>query len=260
MSTTSNNGFRPLIGLTPVSGVRPDWVEFVPGDPVNILYSTYYTAVEAAGGLSVSIPITADPSTATRSLERMDGLILTGGPDICPGFYGQESTPGIRDIDYNRDVVEIALVQKALAMGLPVLGICRGVQLINVALGGTLHQDVSRVFPEVLEHVQRAPKKVNTHQVHISENTKLISILDDPSVWVNSHHHQAVAEPAPELTVSARAKDGVIEAVENSDHPFFVGVQWHPEGAWRVDASAFKLFQSFVEAAAKYGQDNKDTK
>ncbi|MEW6267347.1 MAG: gamma-glutamyl-gamma-aminobutyrate hydrolase family protein [Thermodesulfobacteriota bacterium] len=240
---------RPLIGLTCQSRPGPDWASFTPGQPLDAVFRSYSRGVEAAGGLPVLLPLASDARTAEATISRLDGLLLTGGEDVAPRCYGEEPRAGLEEVDYQRDLMEIVMVRTASRLGLPMLGICRGIQLLNAALGGALYQDLSRQVPGCLEHRQSAPKGVATHLVKIREDTRLASIIGSETIWVNSRHHQAVRDPAPGFIPAAVASDGVIEALERLGPPFVLAVQWHPEGLWSHDQAALKLFSALVEAA-----------
>jgi putative glutamine amidotransferase len=223
-----------------------------PGRPADFVIRDYSRAVETTGGLPVLIPVPLATRTGLETLARLDGLLLTGGDDVHPRCYGEEPLPALGEVDYQRDLAEIALVRAALESGLPVLGICRGLQLINVACGGTLYQDIFTQRPDCQGHRQSAPRDTNTHKVQVLETSRLHDVLGQTLVWVNSRHHQAVRDPAPGLTPSARAGDGLIEALEKPDHPFLLAVQWHPEGTWSHDEYSLKLFQALTGAAKSY--------
>jgi putative glutamine amidotransferase len=153
------------------------------------------------------------------------------------------------DLDEELDLAELAVTRAVLDRNLPLFAVCRGIQVLNVALGGTLIQDIATQVEEAINHVQLAPKHVTTHEVRLEPGSLLTKILNRRALQVNGRHHQAVKETAPGLRVAARAPDGVIEAVECPDRRFVLGVQWHPEGTWRVDAPSRKLFQALVRAS-----------
>jgi putative glutamine amidotransferase len=154
-------------------------------------------------------------------------------------------------VDDAQDRIELELTWQAMASDLPVLGICRGLQVLNVAMGGTLYQDIARQAAKACNHAPRADRGVVSHKVRIEPHTRLQSILQRRSLWVNSKHHQAVNRPAPGLAVGAVATDGIIEALEAADRTFVIAVQWHPEGLWQKDASTRKLFKALIAAAGK---------
>jgi putative glutamine amidotransferase len=242
---------RPIIGITCSRSVDGRWSDYSLGHFMDFAFDAYGQAVLNCGGAPLLVPISQDKSSLAAICERLDGLILSGGPDINPRYYGQESRPGLMDVDEPQDRMELELTRQALAVDLPVLGICRGLQILNVALGGTLVQDIVRQIPKAGNHSPRADRSTVTHKVRIEPRTRLHGILQRRTLWVNSKHHQAVSRPAPGLAVCAVATDGVIEALEAGDREFVVAVQWHPEGLWHADVSARRLFKALVAAAAK---------
>jgi putative glutamine amidotransferase len=204
----------------------------------------YLAAVRAAG----LEPVTLTPASRV-DLDSIDGLLLTGGSDVDPARYGEERTIGCEAPDGERDEFEIRLVELALADRLPILAICRGIQLLNVALGGTLIQDL----PTTALHRVRNPddppgRHAVAHTIRVAPGTRLASIVGAGEFAVNSRHHQAVKRVAPSLMVSAVAPDGVIEAVEMPGDDFVVAVQWHPEDRVHVSEGDRKLFEAFAQA------------
>jgi putative glutamine amidotransferase len=204
----------------------------------------YVRCVEAAGGLPILLPV-ADPSTAEDYLSLVDGLLLIGGDDVDPSLYGAAEHPDLGPVDRSRDRFEIALIKAATRDRLPTLGICRGVQVMNVALGGTLFQHVPGEIPAALEH---GGGYADVHDVAVVAGCRLAAAVGAARLTVNSHHHQAIDRAAPGLVVTARSSDGVAEAAEAPGHPFLVGVQWHPERMGGADSTR-RLFAAFVEAA-----------
>ena len=243
---------RPLIGLTCYTRSGPDWTSMAPGLYQDFVFRNYPRSVFQAGGQPVLLPVSPDPEAVLDVLDRLDGLVLTGGPDVAPHLYGQMPKPGLDNIDLERDRMEWALALAAWDQGLPTLGICRGVQLMNVVHGGDLYQDISREAPEAGLHTVLAPKSVLTHPVIVAAGTRLASIMGEGRVMVNSGHHQAVRAPAPELVVAARAEDGIIEALERPGGSFHLGVQWHPEGTAESDEPSRNLFRALTRAADEY--------
>jgi len=180
---------------------------------------------------------------------RFDGLLLGGGSDVAPERYGRERLPNASlDVDEVRDDTEFPLLAAALRDGSPVLGVCRGLQVMNVGLGGTLIQDLPTQSPSEVPHDDSGPDRTNRiHPVRVERETRLGRIAGAPEIGVNSRHHQAIERPAGNLLVSATAPDGTIEAVESADGPWLVAVQWHPENL-RDDEVSRRLFREFVEA------------
>lgn len=242
---------RPIIGITCSRSVNGRWSDYSLGHFMEFAFDAYSQAVLNGGGAPLLVPISQDKDSLAAVCSRIDGLILTGGPDINPRFYKEEPRAGLRDVDEAQDRMEIELTRQALAADLPVFGICRGLQVLNVAMGGTLYQDIERQAPEACNHSPRADRGTVSHKVMIEPHTRLQGILQRRSLWVNSKHHQAVNQPASGLVASAVATDGIIEALEASDQTFVIAVQWHPEGLWEKDAAARKLFKALVSAAGK---------
>ena len=195
------------------------------------------------------IPVFKDLEATRAVLARIDGLFLTGGKDVCPRLFGEEPIVGIRGMDYERDLMEIELTREAERLDMPILGICRGIQVISVAFGGTLYQDIYTQVPGCLDHNQKAIKGTNTHTVRVVSGSGLSKILKSGTAWVNSNHHQAVKDLPPGFVTSATANDGIIEAIEKPDHPFLLGIQWHAEGTWMHDEASRRIFSALVEAA-----------
>ena len=208
----------------------------------------YWEAVEDAGGTPVILPPVDSPGVMSHYLEICDGYILSGGDDIDPAYWGVDPEPGLGEIDPRRDQFEMDLVHGILERDKPALFICRGIQVLNVALGGTLIQDLH----SDMAHRQGAPRYHPFHDILLEKTGILYQLFGRETVKVNSFHHQAIGSLAPGLTVTARTRDGVVEAVEHPDRQWILGVQWHPE-AMRDELSA-RLFEGLVEAAGKMNQ------
>jgi putative glutamine amidotransferase len=217
----------------------------------------YRRALEWAGARVVEVATGTPAAQRAREdpegfLAPFDGLLLPGGADIAPHRYGQTSVHPTVTIDAERDELELALARAAVAQGLPVLGICRGIQTLNVALGGTLWQDLPSEHPSAVRHRDPAPadRRRLLHPVAIRAGTLLHRILGREQLWVNSLHHQAVRDLAPGLRPCAEAPDAIVEGAEAPDRPFVLGVQWHPEELWDADPAHAALFAAFCRAAA----------
>jgi putative glutamine amidotransferase len=194
------------------------------------LNAAYTRAIEHAGGLPVIVPPVADAASLGALLDRVDAVVITGGEDVDPARYGHTPHARAGAPHIARDATEIALVAGARERSLPTLAICRGIQLLNVALGGTLVQDIVSERPGALDHDPEAPRSARVHDVVLEHDSALARILGATSLRVNSIHHQAIDRVAESLRVTARAPDGIIEGVEGSDAEWWVvGVQWHPE-------------------------------
>lgn len=240
---------QPLIGITCSRILGGAWSIYSPGHFMDYTYDEYSRAVTHCGGAPVLLPVALNQNTLATVLDRIDGLILSGGPDIHPRHYKEAPRAGLGEIDDGLDRMELAAAGMAYRMNKPILGICRGIQTLNVSLGGSLYQDIASQVEGAINHLQNAPKSVNTHIVNITPETRLAGIFKSKKIWVNGKHHQAVKVPATGLEVSATAEDGVVEAVEDPAKRFVVAVQWHPEGTWENDRFALKLFRAFVAAA-----------
>jgi putative glutamine amidotransferase len=235
-----------------VAALTPEDHDFEP-EPAyrfEFIKQQYYESIEQAGGLPLVIPSTENLLMIPRYLELIDGLLLIGGEDIHPSLYDQRLHPTTRPQAPRRDQLEIEMVRGCRRLDLPVLGICRGLQLINVACGGTLHQELT-VVEEAGEHRQQGELDFSTrHPVLIQPGSRLHDIIGAGRIETNTGHHQAVDRPGRGLSVAAVAEDGVIEALEGEG--FLVGVQWHPE-AWAAESYSQALFSAFCSAAAGKG-------
>ncbi len=263
---------KPLIGLTP--DVEKSDKDFFQRD--SRLSVNYSEAIKAAGGIPVILPLTTDRDTLRELLGRCDGLLLTGGGDVGAKQYDPKLPAKekklIRGVDDARDEMEIFLIWETLAAQKPVLGICRGIQTMNVAGGGTLVVDIPTWKLQKCEIATKMHKKHNTklpmefleppvlhrrkpkpaeHDIGIEPGSRLREILSASRFRVNSFHHQAVGRVARDFRVTARAPDGVIEAIEHSSHPFALGVQFHPERMFRNTPKILRLFAAFINAAQK---------
>jgi putative glutamine amidotransferase len=211
---------------------------------------SYIRAVTEAGAAPLLIPYVADKTRLRALYEVLDGLVLSGGEDVDPAHFGEPPHPGIRRVHPERDETELTLARWAMEQGMPLLAICRGIQVFNVALGGNLYQDIQAQLPGAERHdwYPGYPRDHLPHSVVVPSGTHLSRILGTTFLPVNSLHHQAVKDVAPGLTVVARAPDQVIEAVEAVGHSFAIGVQWHPEELIYSDIRARWLFDALVEA------------
>lgn len=242
---------RPLIGITCSRLVGGAWGLYSPGSFMDYTYEEYSRAVLACGGAPILIPIAQEEDSIEAILDHAAGLILSGGPDLHPRCYGELPQPHLGDVDEALDRTELAVARAALRRDLPLLGICRGIQVLNVSLGGTLYQDIPSQVPNAINHYQSADKRSTSHWVEVPPATALAKMVGAGQVWVNSKHHQAVKDPAPGVEVCARAPDGLIEAIQDPRRRFALGVQWHPEGTWTTDPAARGLFQALVVAAGR---------
>jgi len=218
---------------------------------VQAVPDNYLELLDSVGLAALLIPVSGSPDRAAELADRIDGLLLTGGGDVDPAAYAAPQRPQTAGVDRRRDDVEIELVRIACQRGLPVLAVCRGIQLLNVALGGTLVQDLPTADPPRPGHMAVQSWNTAAHPVRLEPGTLLHRLLG-PEVTVNSLHHQAVDRAAPGLRVAARAPDDVIEAVEDSGGQFVVGLQWHPEmlGPDHPSTAVFRQFAAAAGAAA----------
>lgn len=209
----------------------------------------YVQAVKIAGGIPLILPIVEEEHAVQRQVELIDGLLLSGGYDVSPSHYGEEPQRYLGEICPERDAYELALVNVTYASEKPIFGICRGLQLLNVAFGGTLYQDIPHALPASLQHGQKAKPEEATHTVELVEGSLLQQVMKAATLLTNSYHHQAIKELAPGFKVNARAKDGVIEGIEKIGDLFILAVQWHPELMIMKHMQMQCLFQGLVEAA-----------
>jgi len=238
----------PLIGIT--TSLTPD------GDngttpPRAHLNRAYVAAVQRAGGVPVLLPPYLDPPARDALWSRLDGLVLSGGGDVDPARFGEARRPEVDGVSEARDALEMELANRAVDGAVPLLAICRGIQVLNVARGGSLVQHIPAEVPEACAHAQSAPRHEPTHAVAVRvEGTLLGRVLALPELRVNSFHHQAIRRLGAGLRETAWAPDGVIEGVDMPGAPgFVVGVQWHPEDLADRDPAARRLFEALVEAA-----------
>ena len=242
----------PIIGIT--ATLKED-VDTVAERPLGRFVRSdldYVEGVAGAGGAPVVLPPVGDESSAEALIHSLDGLLLSGGSDLDPGYYGEEPVPELGVTLPERDAFEMALVGLALRRGMPVFGICRGMQVLNVALGGTLYQDLpSQWEQDPLKHRQDTPKWQPTHEVRVSEGSYIAEVMGRESVKVNSYHHQGIRDLAEGLIVTGRSSDGVIEAVEAEDlsERWLLGVQWHAEAMRGAGPQQESLFEAHVSAA-----------
>ena len=235
-----DSNFCPIVGIT--SSFNADRQSY------SLQRSYVDTIIENSG-----IPVIIPPQKRKRDIQKLfcqiDALLLPGGPDIDPVYFQEEPRYITKTLDPERDRLEIMLTRMALEENKPVLGICRGIQIINVAAGGDVYQDIEAQRSGTLLHEQKAPRWYPTHEIVIQPETILFQILRVPHLRVNSHHHQAVRKLAPGFRVSALANDRIIEAIEHTSLKFVLGVQWHPELMWRRYPLFKRVFTALIEAS-----------
>ena len=230
---------KPIIGVTPSVDEEMHRCVVQPG---------YLESIDRAGGLGLMLPLTDRDEDIARFVELCDGFLFVGGPDIEPQHYGQELLPECGPQNLARDAMEWKLMEAALAADKPVLGVCRGIQVLNAVLGGTLYQDIPSQYGTALSHAMpEPPYNREAHPVRIVEGTPLAGL---PAVeGVNSRHHQAILDLAPGLEVMAYASDGIIEAARMPEKRFVWAVQWHPEAFWEEEGMNLELFRKLIQAA-----------
>ena len=231
---------KPVIGVMPLWDDRKDSLWMLPG---------YLDGISLAGGIPVIFPFSSDDQELKQLTGMFDGFLFTGGHDVAPELYGQKPLPGLIDSCPKRDRMETIVLQQAIAADKPVLGICRGIQFINAALGGTLYQDLPSQHPSDVEHHEAPPYDKHAHDVRIMRDSPLYQCLGTAWLSVNSYHHQAVNRLAPGLSPMAVSADGLTEALYKPDQCFLWAVQWHPEFSLQSDENSRKIFGAFVRAA-----------
>lgn len=233
------NNKKPLILVT---------ADYNYANNASSIKNLYCEALEQAGAAPVVLPLSENVDLLDIYIDKCDGLMVSGGQDIDAAYYGEDNMPYNGEISPYRDIMELKLIKKAILANKPVLGICRGIQVVNAAMGGTLYQDIYEQVKDrqLIKHSQNAPRWHATHQVVIRKNSFMWDVFKTEKVSVNSFHHQAVKDIAPGFEVTAWSEDGIIEAIEYSKTNFAVGVQWHPEDLWKRDALQRELFKGFV--------------
>jgi len=228
---------KPMIGIT--ASLECTTVKI---QRVNI------DAIESSGGIPVIVPYYRQEESVLTLADSLDGLLLSGGSDIDPTLFGEEPVPQLGSITPDRDWLEGILIKQFLIKKKPILGICRGCQILNITAGGGMYQDIySQTGRSLLQHAQQAPRDHASHWVTIEKGTMFYEIMGLEKIKVNSFHHQAVYPLAPGFVLAAQSSDGLIEAFESEEHPFVVGVQWHPEDLFANQMEAKKLFAAFVQ-------------
>lgn len=238
----------PACTVAVTAGIRPD------GDTSRVrLTAAYVTALENAGLVPLIVPPLSSAKAAASVLDSVSGLVLTGGEDVDPARYGEERHEKVRSVNAARDATEAALIREARVRQIPVLAICRGIQILNVALGGTLVQDIPSQCQTNIDHDEEGPRNSRSHEVAIEPGSLIARAVGVDRCAVNSFHHQSVKRVAEGMRVTARSPDGVIEGIESADRDWWVlGVQWHPEemtdSAEPWDRGLFRAFARKLEA------------
>lgn len=232
---------KPIIGVTTFEELEKGY---------HSVNSNYIKAVFAAGGIPVNIPIIHDEDDYDRYLNLLDGIVLTGGIDLCPLSYNENPLKEVDTISSIRDKYEIGLFKKAYEKRMPILGICRGLQIINVCLGGNLYQDINKQVSNSLGHAPSGtPRDEFYHMIRIKNNTKLYNIFGRENLAVNSLHHQSIKELGENLIATAFSEDGIIEAIEAIDDRFLMGVQFHPESFVDKHPEYIDIFKELISVS-----------
>lgn len=241
---------KPIIGIT-ANSLFSEGGTF-PGMERVYVNQTYIHSVLLAGGVPILLPSVNTDQAVLEQLDRVDAIILSGGSDINPLLFGEEPDAKLDFVLPDRDTYEIRLTCLTHQSGKPLLGICRGIQVINVAFGGTLYQDICSQAPNcTLKHSQSSRRDFAGHTVDIVPGSMLQQIFDEFSLSVNSYHHQAVKDAAPGFIINAMSRDGIIEGIEKPGEPYLLGVQWHPEMLVESYPVMLELFKRLVKEAKK---------
>ena len=230
---------KPIVGVMPLWDDEKDSIWMLPG---------YMDGINRAGAIPVIFPFSEDMSELEQLMEVCDGFLFTGGHDVSPQLYHEKPLAGLVSCCEKRDVMETYVLRRAMEADKPVLGICRGIQFINAALGGTLYQDLPLQHPSETNHHGHAPYDRPVHDVKVDKGSPLYKYLKLENLPVNSYHHQAVKDMAKGLEVMAVAPDGIVEACYKPDQRFLWAVQWHPEFSYKTDESSRKIFSAFIGA------------
>lgn len=232
---------KPVIGVMPLWDTQKESIWMLPG---------YLEGIAQGGGIGIVLPLGCDRRDVEQLVERCDGFLFTGGHDVDPALYQETKQPYCQEICPERDRLEGWVLQEALGQDKPVFGICRGLQFLNVATGGSLYQDIpaQRAGTDSDFHNQAPPYSRGVHRVFVERDSPLHTILGKEEIVVNSLHHQAIKELSPKLRAAAISEDGMIEAAFMCEKKFVLGVQWHPEYNYNTDEGSAKLFSAFVAA------------
>ena len=233
---------KPIIGIVPLVDIERESYWMLPG---------YMKGIEQAGGIPFMLPLTSDEENLQQLAEELDGFLYAGGQDISPNLYAQRRSRMCGQCCHERDEMETILFRMVYEQDKPLLGICRGIQCINVVMGGTLYQDLPSEHSSDTEHHQIPPYDVPVHSVKIIGDSPLYKLLKKEALMVNSYHHQAILTLAPKVSAMAVSEDGLIEAVCVPKKRFIWGIQWHPELSCLVDENSRKIFSEFILMTGK---------
>lgn len=237
---------KPIIGLTSTQDVMV-------GKRISRINQPYIDAVVAAGGVPLIIPVLENGNLSDEYTDVIDGLILTGGEDMSSHYFGEEPVKQIKMIDHNRDRTELGLFHSAYKKGIPIFGICRGHQVINIALGGNLYQDIYSQVPDVLGHTSDYNIDDGYHSIVLEDDSIIMEIIKEKVIAVNSIHHQAIKDIGMNLKVTAYSKDNIVEVIESTNENFILGVQFHPEGMAKKHEKFMDIFKYFINACKNKG-------
>lgn len=237
----------------PVIGIAGELItETIPpviGFQYEYTRNNYARAIELSGGIPCYLPVTSSPDVAREQIRLCDGMLIPGGLDVNPLIYNEQPLPLLEATIPRTDRFQLTLIDEALKLGIPILGSCRGNQILNVAFGGTLYQDVSYATPNPLQHSQLTQLDNPAHSITIFEDTILYDLFGR-NLDVNTFHHQSINQVGEGLKVTAVAPDGIIEGIQLVDHRFVVGVQWHPEMLIDAESTMLPLFKRFIKASS----------
>lgn len=230
---------KKVVGLIPLYDEEKDSLWMLPG---------YMQVLQRCGAIPIILPLTENREDLSQCLDLCDGILMTGGHDVDPEIYHAERKKMCGVSCKERDAMERILFERAMEQDKPILGICRGIQLINALLGGSLYQDLPTEHPSSVEHHMTRPYDVPIHSVEVLKGTMLADLIGAGTYQVNSYHHQAIKDLAKGVTAMAVSEDGLVEAISMPGKKFIVGVQWHPELIFEKDENSIKLVQAFVDA------------
>lgn len=231
---------KPLIGVMPLYDSEKDSYWMLPG---------YFKGIENAGGVPIMMPLTSQADVLDTLAKTVDGVLLTGGQDVSPSLYGEATSSLCGETCPARDVMEEYFIKKMIEYDKPVLGICRGIQILNVVLGGTLYADLPSEHPSNTEHHMAPPYDRAVHSVNICTDSPLFEVVRTRTLGVNSYHHQAIKKLSPKLRCMAESDDRICEAVFMPEKRFVWALQWHPEFSYLKDENSRKIFSAFIKAA-----------
>ena len=232
---------KPLIGILAV----------VDDELLTKIQNTYINAIERAGGAPILLPYVTNEESIDAFVSVCDGFLFTGGADVSPARYGEEKSECCGNVQLFRDELEFRVFDKIYPTGKPIMAICRGAQLVNVALGGSLYQDIPSEVKTEIAHRQSEPKNVPTHRLNVLPDTPLYELISKSTIEANSFHHQAIKKLSDELQITALADDGIIEAASSKGNRYIRAYQWHPELLIDTDSDNFLLFKEFITVASQ---------